>query len=106
MRLKPLFARVLLERVRAQQIGSIILPDNVADRHASLKCKVLAVGPSCEPEIADLIGKSVLIGKNAGTWLNADGNTATADAATHFMVMEEDILCAVEDEAKQLQAAE
>lgn len=99
MKLQPLFARVLLERVRAQQIGSIILPDNVAERHASLKCRVLDVGPTCDPEIKDLIGKNVLIGKNAGTWLSAEGNTVLkADEAVFFMVQEEDILCAVEDE--------
>lgn len=105
MKLQPLFARVLLERERVQQIGRIILPDSVADRHASLKCRVLAVGPTCDPEIKELVGKSVLIGKNAGTWLNADGNTVPkADEATFFMVQEQDILCAVEDEAMQAAA--
>lgn len=106
MKLQPLFARVLLERIRAQQIGSIIIPDDAAMRHASLKCRVLAVGPTCEPEIAELVGRSVLIGKNAGTWLNADGNTVPkADEATFFMVQEQDILCAV-DETEHRQAAE
>lgn len=103
--MQPLFARVLLERVRIKQIGAIILPDNVAERHASLKCRVLDVGPTCEQEIRDLIGREVLIGKNAGTWLSAEGNTVLkADEAAFFMVHEEDILCAVEDD-EQAKAA-
>ena len=106
MRLTPLFARVLLERVRAEQIGSIIIPNSVAERHASLKCRVLACGDTCEPEIKALIGKDVLIGKNAGTWLSAEGNTVLkADEAVYFMVQEQDILCSVEDEQIQ-EAAE
>ncbi|MGI9501954.1 MAG: co-chaperone GroES family protein [Geminicoccaceae bacterium] len=101
MKLQPLFARVLLERVRAQQVGSIIIPDSVAERHASLKCRVLDAGPTCEPEIRDLIGKHVLIGKNAGTWLSAEGNAVPkADEAVFFMVQEQDILCAVDDEQR------
>lgn len=101
MKLKPLFDRVLLERVRATQMGSIIIPDNVAERHASLKCRVLQVGVQCDEEIKDLLGHEVLIGKNAGTWLSAEGNAVLkADEAAFFIVMEGDILCAVEDEAQ------
>lgn len=100
-----MFDRVLLERVRATQIGSLIIPDSVAERHASLKCRVLQVGVQCDQEVKDLVGKEVLIGKNAGTWLSPEGNTVLkADEAAFFIVMEGDILCAVEAE-EQARAA-
>ena len=43
--LKPLFSRVLVEREVAVKKGSILLPGNAQLKYASLRCKVVAVGP-------------------------------------------------------------
>ena len=102
MKLVPLFARVLLDRPKKERIGSIILPSIAQKQYASLKCRVLACGQHCEPEIKDLTGKHVLIGRNAGAWLDKDGNPlpheGDADDVAFFIVQEQDILCAVDDE--------
>ena len=71
MKLKPLFGRVLLERNRVEKIRNIIIPDSAKDRLASLKCKVLALGPTAEGVEP---GQMVLIGRNAGAWLDKGGN--------------------------------
>ena len=97
LKLAPFGARVLLERAVATKVGSILLPGNAAKRHASLKCKVLAVGPACDGTIK--VGQTVLIGSHCGAWLDADGNTLApdegADKGLFYIVMDEDILAEV-----------
>ena len=99
MILKPLFARVLLERKRLNKIGSIILTGDAATRHASLKCRVIDVGPTADEGIKP--GMMVLIGRNAGTWLDADGNVVPKEPKegeiAYYIVQDEDILCAIEE---------
>lgn len=96
-RMKPLFARVLVHRPLKKKEGSIIIPEMAQLRHASLKCKVLAVGPTADKSIQ--VGKWYLIGQHAGAWLDADGNpVAKVDGAEYFIVQDEDLLVELTDE--------
>lgn len=92
--LKPLFDRVLLEREKAEKVGSILMPDEAQKRHATLRCRVVAVGPTADDSIQ--VGRTVLIGQHSGAWLNASGkpNTTTTDG-DYFIVTDVDILCEV-----------
>jgi co-chaperonin GroES (HSP10) len=93
---KPLFARVLLERPKEEKIGSVLLPEESKKRLARLKCQVLAVGPNADPAIK--VGQAVLIGRHAGDWINADGLPGIPDDTTKefFIVQDEDILAVLE----------
>ena len=96
--MKPLFARVLLERQKADKIGSIHIPDESQKRMAFTKCKVIAVGPTCEDDIEELVGCDVLIGRHAGDWVNADGvpGIPSDETKEYFIVQEEDLLAVLE----------
>ena len=98
--MKPLFARVLLERPKEEKIGSVYVPDDSQRRMAKTKGRVLDVGPTCNPEIKNLVGHDVLIGRHSGDWINIDGTPGLPDDGTKefFIVQEEDILCALVDE--------
>lgn len=102
MKLQPLFARVLLERNRVEKIGNILIPDMAKERHASLKCRVLELGPTADGVV---VGDTVLIGRNAGTWLDKDGNVVPKEPedgdTAYYIVQDEDILCVVKDEKEQ-----
>ncbi len=94
MNLKPLFGRVLLRREKAEKIGSIILPDDAAKRHATLKCEVLAKGPQADETIR--VGMQVIVGQYAGAWLNAAGNPVPKpDDAEYYVCLDEDIIAEV-----------
>lgn len=96
MKLKPLFARVILRREKFEKFGSIIIPQDQQKRYATTRCTVLAKGPDADESIE--IGSTVLIGQHAGAWINADGNPASdADGEQYFIVQDEDILCAEEE---------
>lgn len=99
MKLVPLFGRVLLERKRVEKIGNILIPDMAKERHASLKCRVLALGEHADGVV---VGDIVLIGRNAGTWLDKDGNVVPKEPeegeTAYYIVQDEDILCLVKDE--------
>ena len=96
MRLVPLFGRVLLERNRIEKINSIIIPDMAKERYASLKCRVISLGPNAEGVEE---GQTVLIGRNAGAWLDKDGNPVPQEPepgeVAYYIVQDEDILCRV-----------
>ena len=97
MNLKPLFARVLLQREKFAKYGSIIIPADQQKRYANTRCKVLAIGPNADESIE--VGSMVLIGQHAGAWINADGNPASdADGEQYYIAQDEDILCAVEED--------
>ena len=93
MKLIPLFARVLLKRPRADKKGSIIIPDTAQQRHATLKCEVLAKGPAADKSIR--VGAHVLIGQFAGAWLDEDGNQVPE--GEYYICADEDILCEVSE---------
>ena len=71
--MKPLFARVLLGRPKEEKIRGVIIPEESQRRLAKNRCKVLDVGPTCNPEIKNLIGQDVLIAA-----IPATGSTWTA----------------------------
>lgn len=92
----PLFARVLLWRRKAEKIGSLYIPDEAAKRHASLKCMVLAVGPTADASIK--VGDEVLCGRYAGDWLNLNGDPITKnEEAELFVTADEDLLVRYEN---------
>lgn len=92
--LKPLFARVLIQRERFQSKGGIIIPDEAGKRNAPSKGKVLATGPNADETIKP--GMEVLFGQYAGTWLNADGTVIpSSDEAEFFVCQDEDIIAEV-----------
>ena len=90
--MKPLFARVLLKRKRFDKsAGGIIIPGDAQKRLASLRCMVVALGPTCECDLKP--GDEVLIGLHAGTWVNEDGSPVTdPEKAELFVCQEEDVI--------------
>ena len=94
-KIKPLFARVLLERPTTRKTaGGIIIPDDSAKRMARLKATVVAVGPTADDSIK--IGQTVLIGRHAGDWMSKEGDPAnSADNADFYVVQDEDIIAVV-----------
>ncbi len=92
MSIQPLFARVLLERPKVEKMGAILVPKDSQRRLATLKCKVLAVGPTADSSIKP--GMSVLIGRHAGDWISISGMPGVAEDE-QFIVQDEDILCVV-----------
>lgn len=93
--MKPLFARVLLERKVREKVGSILIPQDRQQAMSYLRCKVLDTGPNCEPEIKDLVGKEVLIGRFAGDWINERGEPGTPDDVDLYYICQEEDLLAV-----------
>ena len=79
MKVKPLFDRVLVKRVEAEEKvkGGIIIPDTAKEK--PMQGEVLAVGPGARNEKGDLIplgvkaGDRVLFGKWSGTEVKLDG---------------------------------
>jgi co-chaperonin GroES (HSP10) len=101
MKIRPLFARVLIERELKEAKGILLLP-TTQKRLASHVGKVLAVGPNADPSI--LVGARVLLGKYSGTWVDEDG-TPMPDGyeeentkARFFICQDEDILAVLSDE--------
>lgn len=96
MKLKPLFARVLLKREKFEKAGSILIPMDQQKRYASTRCEVLAKGPEAHEQIK--IGSTVLIGQHAGAWINAEGKPASEGEDEFYIAQDEDILCEVSDD--------
>ncbi len=96
MKLKPLFARVLLRREKFEKSGSIIIPESQHKRYSSLRCIVLGKGLEADPSIK--VGSTVLVGQHAGAWVNAEGNPAADnDEEEFFLCQDEDLLCTIEE---------
>ena len=91
-RLSPLFARVILRREKFNH-SSIIIPDEAQKRNASQCGIVESVGPTCEDEIRALVGKKVLFGLHAGTWIDEDGKSIPD--GDWFICQEEDLLVVI-----------
>lgn len=89
--LQPMFARVLLKRERLEKKGSIVIPEEYKERYASLKCQVLAKGPTADESVE--VGSFVIIGKYAGTWLDENGNMIPE--GEYYICADEDILAKV-----------
>ena len=89
MKLKPAFARVIIERANIQKSTIIIIPDTVQKRHAPAWGKLVAAGPNCEDEVKALVGKTVMFGQHAGAWIKPP------EGDEIFICQEEDILAEV-----------
>src|SRR3990167_3686857 len=97
MKLKPLSARVILKRETLKQVGKIIIPDEAQQRHAKLRCKVIAVGPTADKSIE--VGMTVLIARYSGDWMTATGEAALKpDQDELYVVQDEDLLAIVEED--------
>lgn len=94
MKLEPTFNLVLMERERAEKIGSIIVPEDSQIRNAPLKGKVIAKGWTVEKEIE--VGSYYIFGQHVGRWVNSEGNpVAEGDEKKFFLCSEKDLLCKV-----------
>lgn len=93
-KLKPLFARVLLKREKLEKVGSILVPTDAQKRHASLRCTVVATGPTCDPTIKP--GMVVIIGKYAGEWFDSDGKANPE--GEWYIAQDEDLIAEVTDD--------
>lgn len=93
--LKPLFARVVLQRDDLKTKSNLLVPDHIKKRNAPSRGVVIAKGPSASDEIE--IGKTYLFGQHAGVYVNEKGIAAPDDTtAQYYLCMDEDILALVE----------
>src|SRR5690606_35629003 len=91
MKLRPLFDRVVVKRLDAEQktAGGIIIPDSAKEK--PMEGLVVAVGPGKRNDAGDLIaldvseGDKVLFGKYAGSEIKLDGED-------HVILREDEIL--------------
>ena len=86
--LRPVWARVLVERDKLQTKSGIIIPETAEKRNAPAIGTVVAVGENCEDWVKDLVGSRVMFGRHAGDWLK-DGDREV------YILQEEDILAVV-----------
>lgn len=104
---KPLFGRVIIERVIETKRGSVLIPEHLAKRHSRSEGVVVAKGPAADESIQ--VGQHVIFGKHAGTWLDNTYSPATTPQGqaglkdngdgTLFLCQDEDILAIVEEAA-------
>jgi chaperonin GroES len=88
MKLRPLYDRLLVERVESEEVtkGGIILPDSAKEKPQ--QGKVIAVGEGKRMEDGKLIpmavkaGDTILFGKYSGSEVKIDGK--------EFLIMRED----------------
>lgn len=97
--LKPLWARVLLEREKIASASKLlVIPDSAARRNAPCRGKIIAVGPTAEESIKQLIGTVVVFGQHAGTWINEKGlAVAKPEDGEYFVCDEQDLIAEVSE---------
>lgn len=108
---KPKFSRVLIRREVREKVGSIIIPDNQAKRHAKCEGIIVAMGETAgftesynennESVIIQTmkVGDHVLFGRHSGAWLDS-GYTEKGDEkddGTLFICQDQDILAVIEE---------
>lgn len=92
--LKPLFARVVLQRDDLKPKSGLVVPQQYMKRNAPSRGVVIAKGPSASDEIE--VGKTYIFGQHAGTWVNEHGIAAPDEnTAQFYLCQDEDILCEV-----------
>ena len=89
MALKPLFARVLLERPKMVS-SRIYIPESAQKVNAPTRGVVAACGPSCDPSIQP--GQTVIFGQHAGAWVK-DG------AGNEIYICQDEDILAIEEPA-------
>lgn len=95
MKFRPLYDRVLVKRVAAEEktAGGLIVPDSAKEK--PMEAQVIAVGSGRQNadgtvrEISLNVGDVVLFGKYTGDEIKLDGEE-------HIILREEDILAVVE----------
>lgn len=95
MKVRPLYDRVLVQRLEQEEKTSsgIIIPETAKEK--PLECQVIAVGTGRRNKSGELRpvavseGDRILIGKYAGTEIKIDG-------ADYLILKEEDILAKIE----------
>ena len=95
MKFRPLYDRVLVKRVTAEEktAGGLIVPDSAKEK--PMEAQVIAVGSGRQNadgsvrEISLNVGDVVLFGKYTGDEIKLDGEE-------HIILREEDILAVVE----------
>ena len=91
LEIKPLFARVLIEReVEEITKGGIIIPDDAKKRHAPTRGKIIAIGDNVDPSLK--VGQTVVFGMYSGAWLDPKHTKAENDL---FICQDEDILAVI-----------
>lgn len=110
---KPKFARVLIEREVRQKVGSIIIPETMAKRHASSVGKIVALGETAgwtetynengesTPVQTLRVGDKVIFGRHSGAWLDEgayDAKGNETDQGTLFICQDQDILAVINEE--------
>jgi chaperonin GroES len=94
MKVKPLNDRVLVQRIKEEEVtkGGIVIPDTAKEKPA--EGKIIAVGPGKMSEQGQRMtlqvkeGDRVLFGRYAGTEIKVEGQE-------YLMMREEDILAIV-----------
>ena len=93
--LKPLFARVVLQRDDLLSKSKLLVPDQFKKRNAPSRGVVIAKGPTASDEV--VVGKTYIFGGHAGTWVNEQGiGSPDENTAQFFLCADEDLLCLVE----------
>ena len=85
--LKPLFARVIVER-EVLKSKNLIIPIAAEKKNAPAIGKIIAVGPTVAESVKSLLGKTVIFGMYAGDWFK-DGDRDV------YVLMDEDIIAEV-----------
>jgi chaperonin GroES len=94
MKVKPLNDRVLVQRIKEEEVtkGGIVIPDTAREKPA--EGKIIAVGPGKMSEQGQRMtlqvkeGDRVLFGRYAGTEIKVEGEE-------YMMMREEDILAII-----------
>ncbi|MFH1114952.1 MAG: co-chaperone GroES [Pseudomonadota bacterium] len=95
MKFRPLYDRILVERVESEEVtkGGIILPDSAKEKPQ--QGKIIAVGQGRRTEDGKLIplevkeGDTILFGKYSGSEIKIEGNE-------YLIMKEDDVLGLVE----------
>ena len=87
--LKPLFAYIVVAKEKLKS-KSVLIPVEAQKRNAQSYGKILSVGPSCADETRKLVGKTVLLKRLAGDWVQVP------DQEEVYVVHEDDLLAVVE----------
>ena len=91
MKIKPLFDKVVVKRVEAQETtkAGILLPGSAQEKPQM--SEVVAVGPGGKEVVMTLsVGDRVIVGKYSGTEVKLDG-------VEYMVVSQSDILAVIED---------
>jgi co-chaperonin GroES (HSP10) len=92
--LEPLFDYVLVRRdIEEETPGGLIIPKDTAKKHSSYRADIIALGPSCEADVAP--GDTVIFGQYAGSWVNAEGKNAARAGTETYIIRETDIIAKV-----------